>query len=514
MNRVAKLVVERNKLAGVLILVIALVVSVLSGVVQRNQLEQERMSRLQLDTESRGVKLSLQTLKGNQMGAIGLLGIIDESAKQEALNQLAPNNDDAKALMVNVARLYDADGTFLVGQDGIVKSSWGVGKPLTGVNVGFRPYFQTALKGKENVYAAIGTTTGRRNLYFAAPMYSGHSTDTPVIGAVVMRTGIVLLDKLVADAGQIALLLSPQGLVFSASKEEWIGRISGTATPERVQEIRKLKQFGVMFDTAIPQPLPFSVEPGIARIGGRRHAVIQAKVNWNDPYGDWTLVVVEDLSRTVSFIDVLLTGIIAGGLALLFALMTLHLLRGHHAQTIINQKLKASTREQQAHAARKTRLAAATMRMQRAKNRQGLVSAFLDEAHDILSALQGVVYVADNNAEHLHLAGSYACAEHPPETIAFGEGLLGQCAVERRSQMLAVKADRFIMVRSGLGDSHPEVILFMPIVLNDILLGVAEIALLHKPDDAERQMFDELVSLLAMNLEIVERSSPMENVLQ
>ena len=69
-----------------------------------------------------------------------------------------------------IGQSYEANGVYLVNPDGIIKSSWDtIGVPLTGVDVKFRPYFKIAMQGKMNIYAAIGTTTGLRSLYFAAP---------------------------------------------------------------------------------------------------------------------------------------------------------------------------------------------------------------------------------------------------------------------------------------------------------------------------------------------------------
>ena len=46
-----------------------------------------------------------------------------------------------------------------------------------------------------------------------------------------------------------------------------------------------------------------------------------------------------------------------------------------------------------------------------------------------------------------------------------------------------------------------------PIVLNAGLLGVVEVALLTSPDTHQREQFEEMVQILAMNLEIVGRST-------
>ncbi|MDP2785080.1 MAG: PocR ligand-binding domain-containing protein [Sulfurimicrobium sp.] len=514
MNRIAQFVVEQARLTWALALAIILGAAFLAGEVARDRLEQGRLSSLKLDAERRGIELMSQTLNGNQMGAIGLLGLIDENAKQEARNLRPPNAKDSALLMENVARVHDADGTYIVGQDGVIKSSWGVGRPLTGVDVKFRPYFQMAFKGKQNVYAAIGTTTGRRNLYYATPLHAGNTTDTPVIGAVVMRTGVVRLDKQVAGTDGISLLLSPQGVAFSASREEWIGRVAGQPTPERIKEIRQLKQFGTLFDNKDPQPLPFAVEPGITVQNGVRHAVVQARVNWNDPHGDWTLVVIEDLSRTVPVAELLRAGLAAGGIALFLGWMLLHLLRGHHRQMLAGKQLAAYSRAQQASAERKARLAAAALHLQQAKNTGELTQAFLNESHRLLGALQGVTYLFDTGSTTtMHLAGSYACGSDLPEKLAVGEGLLGQCAVERRMQVIETAPAGFGAIRSGLGETRPAALMLAPIRLNEELLGVVEVALLDVPDDQAREQFEAMTGLLAMNIEIVGRVAHTEEIL-
>ncbi|CAA7627444.1 hypothetical protein MTBSS4_850002 [Magnetospirillum sp. SS-4] len=67
----------------------------------------------------------------------------------------SPNAPGILSKLEGVARAYDAQGLFVVGQDGIIRSSWdSSGKPSTGLNVKFRPYYQMAMQRRENVYAA------------------------------------------------------------------------------------------------------------------------------------------------------------------------------------------------------------------------------------------------------------------------------------------------------------------------------------------------------------------------
>jgi hemerythrin-like metal-binding protein/PAS domain S-box-containing protein len=508
MKRIAQVLVKRRLAAWLLVLLAGLATGLLMGLVSHDWFVRERLGALETHAERRGIELMAQTLQGAQMGAIGLIGLLDDNAKQEARNARAPGSTEAVRLMENIARAHDADGTYIVGRDGIIKSSWGVGRPLTGVDVNFRPYFRGAIRGKENVYAAVGTTTGRRNLYFAVPLHAGNSRQDPIIGAVVMRMGVTRLDELVARAADIALLLSPQGVVYAASRQEWIGHLASAPTPEQLKTIRDLKQFGNMFEGGDPQVLPLDTASGYREFAGKRYAVASAAVDWNDPSGTWKLVLFEDLGRSVTTKMPLWVGLGSALLFLLFGGLLLNRLRDRYAKEQAGEELAAYARAQENGAERKSRLAEMAMRLQQADSITALGRTFLAEAHATLGALQGALYVADSAAEGpLRLAASFACDTAPPQEIARGEGLLGQCAVERRVQLIETAPAGFAMIRSGLGDATPTAILIAPILLQDALLGIVEVALLQQPEAAERELFEEMTALLALNLEIVRRNT-------
>jgi two-component system C4-dicarboxylate transport sensor histidine kinase DctB len=353
MNLIMKFVANNTRLAWMLTVLAALLIGAGATELARLNDENTRIALLQTKAERSGYEMRLQTLNGSLMGAIGLVCLINDHVKQEGLGALAPNGPDVSRLMESLARAHDADGAFVVGQDGVIKSSWGEGKPLTGVDVNFRPYARTALQGRENVYAAIGTTTGRRTLYFAAPVHAGSTSDTPVIGAVAARAGAARLDKLLVGKADIALLLSPQGGVFASNRDDWIGRLAGQVTPERIKSMREVKQFGTLFDNKDPEPLPFAIDSDTTVLEGRLHAVARATVQWNDPNGDWTLVLMEDLNRSAPLIHHVGVGLASGLSVLILGWMLLLLIRGHYRQTIAREQLTAYGQAQQASAERK-----------------------------------------------------------------------------------------------------------------------------------------------------------------
>ncbi|MBI3444646.1 MAG: GAF domain-containing protein [Magnetospirillum sp.] len=507
MNRVAAFVTEKAGIAWSIALAMVVLGGIAVGQLIRDIQEVERLSLLTTEAERRGVDLMSQTLNGNVMGSLALLGVIDEEIKQDALGIVPPNGKRISTLLEAVARSHGADGVFVIGKDGVLTSSWDIsGKPSTGLNVRFRPYYQMAIKGLDNVYAAVSLARGDRALYFSTPVFANSSKEGGVVGAVVARTGLARVDALLKDKADIALLLSPQGVVFAGSRAEWVGFLAGAPTPERLRAIRDLKQFGNMFEKNEPSLLPFAAERGRQIFEGRRFALASAQVRWNDPFGDWTLLLMEDMSRSISGTEQVWGGLTVSAILLLLAMLGLKLLRGHHAQILATQRIEAYAQAQAASAERKSQRAEAALRFQRTKSPNELAATFLAEAHRILGALQGMIYVLPSvTATTMRLAASYACSEEVPRDLGAGEGLLGQCILDRQPRVLDTTDHHSWIIRSGLGHTRPAAVMMAPLLLDDVVLGVVEISVIVPPDHNAQEQFIELAALLALNLEILRR---------
>ena len=298
---------------------ILLSVTVALGIIEATRLSLEYDYKEALETEvtRRGFEVMAQTMDGNVMGAVSALGLVDQLIKRVARGEIPLDTPVVMESLQAIGQSYEANGVYLVNPDGIIKSSWDtVGVPLTGVDVKFRPYFQIAMQGKMNIYAAIGTTTGMRSLYFAAPLYDAVSAKAPIIGAVVARLGLERVDSVLRAWSGPAFLLSPQDLVFASTREEWIECLAGQCTPERLKAIRTLKQFGKVFDSGTPRTLPFDLTSDIVSIENHRYAVARTPLQWNDPNGPWTLVLLGDLDMLLPASRRTLIGLTSGVLML------------------------------------------------------------------------------------------------------------------------------------------------------------------------------------------------------
>jgi hypothetical protein len=469
--------------------------------------ERTRLAQLESVTDRHAVMVNSFTMGGKLMGALTMLGLNDPAIKEEALGKLAPYSDGVSQRLESIRHIEDANGAFVVSQDGVIQSSFNDGKKTSaGSNVKFRPYFQMAMQGRDSIYAAVGSTTGKRTLYYAVPLRAGDSPQTPVIGAVVARNDVESLEKLLAHDTLGALLVSPQGVVYASNNKAWIGLLANEPTVERLGAIREHKQFGNMFDLREPARLPFSTLAGIHAFEGKHFAVSVSKIGWNDPLGEWSLVMMEDLSVSAPLAPRLNIGLFAGCVVLLLGALLIHLLRGRHRQALSAQQLQAISDEQQLQSRHKAQVAGAAIKMQQSRVLADLMPAYFGEVHRVLHVLQGVVYILEaDDTSVLQLAGSYACTQELPQTIALGEGLLGQCAVERRSQLVHTAPEGFAAIRSGLGESEPVAMLIAPLLLNEQVLGVVEVALMEQAGAQSMSQFEELNALLALNLEILGR---------
>ena len=304
----------------------------------------QRVELLQTQAQRQGVEIMSVTLDSNLMGAVSLLGLMDRSIK-EAVGQRQPGSDPAVLpVLTLVGKAYEADRVFLISRDGDVLDAWNKKPNPGGGNASIRPYFKAAMKGLTNVYAAMGMPLGDRSLYFAAPVFAQQQASN-AIGVVVARAPLNRLDRVLTGQFDSALLLSPQGVVFAASQPEWVGRLVGQPTPERLRAIRELRQFGPRFDTAAPVPLPFDVNADFSELDGTRYALARSTVAWNDPSGSWTLVVMEDLSRTAAWQGSLGPAIVAGLLALLLVRMGWQMRHGRRAQRAAESAIRASQQQ-------------------------------------------------------------------------------------------------------------------------------------------------------------------------
>jgi two-component system, sensor histidine kinase and response regulator len=145
-----------------------------------------------------------------------------------------------------------------------------------------------------------------------------------------------------------------------------------------------------------------------------------------------------------------------------------------------------------------------------------LAQKFLSMAAPVLAAGHGVFYVHEEEERRLRLLGSYAYRERKQlnQYFAVGEGLVGQCAMERVPIIITQPPADYIRIGTSLGEAPPRSIAVLPVVRNDRLLAVIELATFATFGEREQALLDGLMPILAMSLEILERNARTQQLLE
>ncbi|MBY0453260.1 MAG: PAS domain S-box protein [Burkholderiaceae bacterium] len=164
----------------------------------------------------------------------------------------------------------------------------------------------------------------------------------------------------------------------------------------------------------------------------------------------------------------------------------------------------------------KTHLSQVASALQSVTGFAELSQTLFSKVAPLLRLGHGVFYIHEEEMQRLRLLGSYACQQDKALNpyFAMGQGLVGQCAVERIPIVLANPPADYMRIGSGLGESTPSTITVLPIVRNGRLLGVLELATLQDFGTKEQALLDDLMPILAMNLEILERSVKTRKLLK
>ena len=128
----------------------------------------------------------------------------------------------------------------------------------------------------------------------------------------------------------------------------------------------------------------------------------------------------------------------------------------------------------------------------------------------------GVFYLWNEADEHLELLASYGLKKrrHLAASFKLGESLVGQCALEHKTIILTEVPDDYARIVSGIGEAPPRTVLVAPVVSKDKVLAVIEIGSFLPFTIRQQALIDEVLPIIALNLEILERNNRTHTLLQ
>ena len=164
----------------------------------------------------------------------------------------------------------------------------------------------------------------------------------------------------------------------------------------------------------------------------------------------------------------------------------------------------------------KSHIAEIASELQQARTFTEMLQLFLSRIGPLIKLGHGVFYIYEAEQKRLRLLGSYAFQERKniDQYFSLGQGLVGQCALEMEAIVITDPPADYVHIGSSLGEAVPRTLLVRPVLRNERLLGVVELATFDAFDGRHEALLDGLMPILAMNLEILERSTTAQQLLK
>lgn len=156
--------------------------------------------------------------KGNEL----LTGRVSEQLRQTAFE-------------IGASDIYLMDISGLT----LAASNYRKERSFIGRSFEYRPYFTQALEGGTGRYFALGTTSGERGYFYAAPVEEG----TRIVGVLALKFTVDAFERAWAEGASDILVSDLGGIIFMASRPDWHFKSLRPLTPEDHTSIKAARQY-------------------------------------------------------------------------------------------------------------------------------------------------------------------------------------------------------------------------------------------------------------------------------
>ena len=163
----------------------------------------------------------------------------------------------------------------------------------------------------------------------------------------------------------------------------------------------------------------------------------------------------------------------------------------------------------------KTNLARFTGMLQGQRDLTTVGRKLLSELVPLVNAQQGMIYQMENEAGMVLLAAFAGEGEDGYlHRLKIGEGLVGQCASEKRRILISDLPPQTVPIRSSLFEAVPRSVIVLPVLFEDRVKAVIELASLSAFTDSHLAFLEQLTSSIGIVLNSIEATMQTEGLLK
>jgi HAMP domain-containing protein/signal transduction histidine kinase/CheY-like chemotaxis protein len=180
--------------------------------------------------------------------------------------------------------------------------------------------------------------------------------------------------------------------------------------------------------------------------------------------------------------------------------------------------LAATTRQNNDQDWLKTNIARFTGMLQGQRDLLAVSRLLLSELTPLVDAQHGTFYLTDTSEDQatLKLVAGYAYEEKQATNSQFriGQGLVGQCAQEKRRILVNQVPQGYIRISSSLGESSPCTIVVLPVLFEGEAKAVIELASFQQFSDIHLSFLDQMTQSLGIVLNTIAATMRTEELLK
>jgi HAMP domain-containing protein/CheY-like chemotaxis protein len=164
----------------------------------------------------------------------------------------------------------------------------------------------------------------------------------------------------------------------------------------------------------------------------------------------------------------------------------------------------------------KTNLARFTGMLQGQRDLGTVGRMLLSELAPLVNAQQGLIYqMEEEDANTMALLSAYSSTpDGHLERIAVGEGLIGQCARDKRRLLIGELPEGTLPIRSGLFEATPRNVIVLPVLFEDRVKAVIELATLSHFTASQMAFLEQLTASIGIVLNSIEATMQTEALLK
>jgi HAMP domain-containing protein/CheY-like chemotaxis protein/signal transduction histidine kinase len=182
------------------------------------------------------------------------------------------------------------------------------------------------------------------------------------------------------------------------------------------------------------------------------------------------------------------------------------------------QNLRDTTRKNTEQDWLKTNLARFTAMLQGQRDIKTVSRLIMSEIAPLVNAHAGAFYLNEpvGDQQMLRLVASYALGrkKSAQRVVREGEGLVGQCVMEKQRILIDDVPADYMSVTSGLGETSPLSLIVLPVLFEGDIKAVIELASLERFSNIQLQFFDQLTESIGVILNTIAASMRTEELLK